>query len=101
MPSQIIFGRIVDTTCIYWSGGGGDGSTTEANGYCQLYDNTDLRYKLHFSVAAFLTASILAFCGTYVVSRTFNFHIDRGVRRDSIISAREVQMVLEDEGEEN
>lgn len=42
IPGPIIFGRIIDSTCLIWT------KTCHGNGNCQLYDQTKFRYSINF-----------------------------------------------------
>lgn len=42
IPGPIIFGRIIDSTCLVWT------QTCNGTGNCQLHDQTKLRYSVNF-----------------------------------------------------
>ncbi|KAH8293139.1 hypothetical protein KR044_006619 [Drosophila immigrans] len=48
IPGPIIFGRIIDSTCLVWT------KTCNGIGNCQLHDQTKFRYSVNF-VSVFLT----------------------------------------------
>ncbi|XP_060666847.1 solute carrier organic anion transporter family member 4C1 [Drosophila nasuta] len=48
IPGPIIFGRIIDSTCLVWT------QTCNGTGNCQLHDQTRFRYSVNF-VSVFLT----------------------------------------------
>lgn len=48
IPGPIIFGRIIDSTCLVWSYKCGE------RGNCQLYDPLMFRYLLHMTSAGFI-----------------------------------------------
>ncbi|KAK3088753.1 hypothetical protein FSP39_023325 [Pinctada imbricata] len=50
MPAPIIFGRIVDSTCILWESCGNSGA-------CEYYDLVALRLKLHLTSLSFSTVA--------------------------------------------
>ncbi|KAK0090045.1 hypothetical protein PV325_003858 [Microctonus aethiopoides] len=54
IPSPILFGFILDKTCLVW------GKTCSGTGNCWLYDGKALRYLLNFTAASFVT--IGTFC---------------------------------------
>ncbi|XP_071453353.1 solute carrier organic anion transporter family member 74D [Hetaerina americana] len=49
IPSPILFGIILDSTCLVW------GRTCTGTGNCWLYNGASLRYILNFTAAAFVT----------------------------------------------
>lgn len=49
IPSPIIFGIILDKTCLVW------GKTCSGTGNCWLYDGESLRYVLNFTAASFVS----------------------------------------------
>ncbi|XP_046383250.1 solute carrier organic anion transporter family member 74D-like [Ischnura elegans] len=49
IPSPILFGIILDSTCLVW------GRTCTGTGNCWLYNGASLRYLLNFTAAAFVT----------------------------------------------
>lgn len=48
IPSPILFGIILDKTCLVW------GKTCSGTGNCWLYDGESLRYVLNFTAASFV-----------------------------------------------
>ncbi|PSN45336.1 hypothetical protein C0J52_18706 [Blattella germanica] len=48
IPSPILFGIILDRTCLVW------GKTCSGTGNCWLYDGESLRYVLNFTAATFV-----------------------------------------------
>ncbi|XP_068150906.1 solute carrier organic anion transporter family member 74D [Drosophila tropicalis] len=53
IPGPIIFGRIIDSTCLVWT------KTCNGNGNCQLYDQTRFRYSVNF------LSCLLTFIGVF------------------------------------
>ncbi|KYQ55608.1 Solute carrier organic anion transporter family member 5A1 [Trachymyrmex zeteki] len=49
IPSPILFGFILDNTCLVW------GKTCSGTGNCWLYNGEALRYLLNFTAASFVT----------------------------------------------
>ncbi|XP_055920928.1 solute carrier organic anion transporter family member 74D [Eupeodes corollae] len=52
IPGPIIFGRIIDSTCLVWTKQCGQ------NGNCQLYDQERFRYMVNLSAVAFTVLGI-------------------------------------------
>jgi len=48
IPSPIIFGHIIDKSCMVW------GKTCTGRGHCWLYDSSTLKYTLNFTAAFFI-----------------------------------------------
>lgn len=53
IPGPIIFGRIIDSTCLIWKNKCG------RRGNCLLYDPVKFRYYLHISSAGFISIGVL------------------------------------------
>lgn len=53
IPGPIIFGRIIDTTCLIWN------NKCEQKGNCLLYDPIKFRYYLHSSAAILISIAIV------------------------------------------
>ncbi|XP_017774169.1 PREDICTED: solute carrier organic anion transporter family member 5A1-like [Nicrophorus vespilloides] len=49
VPSPILFGIIIDKTCLLW------GKTCKGNGNCWLYNGKSLRYTMNYTAAFFVT----------------------------------------------
>lgn len=56
MPIPIIFGRIVDTTCLIWK------TSCSSRGACQHYDIVDYRLKFHSFGLVFKLMAISICC---------------------------------------
>ncbi|XP_075153050.1 organic anion transporting polypeptide 33Ea [Haematobia irritans] len=52
IPGPIIFGRIIDSTCLKWS------KTCTGNGNCQLYDQAAFRVKVNFVSCCFMVIGV-------------------------------------------
>lgn len=53
IPSPIIFGRLIDTTCMIWNNKCG------RKGNCLLYDPLKFRYYLHTTAAMLVSVGVL------------------------------------------
>lgn len=53
IPGPIIFGRIIDSTCLSWTFKCGQ------QGNCQLYDSIKFRYNLHYAAAGFTLIGVI------------------------------------------
>ncbi|EJW83314.1 hypothetical protein WUBG_05776, partial [Wuchereria bancrofti] len=68
LPSPLIWGAVVDTTCLVWSY-----TCPEAKGTCAIYEPVLLRQRLYFAYVAFRLASALA--DLYVIKHTGGINI--------------------------
>ncbi|KAF3425089.1 hypothetical protein E2986_03669 [Frieseomelitta varia] len=59
IPSPILFGFILDKTCLVW------GKTCSGTGNCWLYNGETLRYLLNFTAATFVTIGTLFDVGVW------------------------------------
>ncbi|XP_023288345.1 solute carrier organic anion transporter family member 2A1-like [Orussus abietinus] len=59
IPSPILFGMILDKTCLVW------GKTCTGTGNCWLYNGESLRYLLNFTAASFVTIGTLCDIGVW------------------------------------
>ncbi|KAL0126171.1 hypothetical protein PUN28_004946 [Cardiocondyla obscurior] len=59
IPSPILFGFILDNTCLVW------GKTCSGTGNCWLYNGEALRYLLNFTAASFVTIGTLFDVGVW------------------------------------
>ncbi|XP_076662082.1 organic anion transporting polypeptide 58Dc isoform X1 [Halictus rubicundus] len=59
IPSPILFGFILDKTCLVW------GKTCSGTGNCWLYNGETLRYLLNFTAASFVTIGTLFDIGVW------------------------------------
>ncbi|XP_031830783.1 organic anion transporting polypeptide 58Dc [Nomia melanderi] len=59
IPSPILFGFILDKTCLVW------GKTCSGTGNCWLYNGVTLRYLLNFTAAGFVTIGTLFDVGVW------------------------------------
>ncbi|XP_058794443.1 solute carrier organic anion transporter family member 74D isoform X2 [Phymastichus coffea] len=59
IPSPILFGFILDKTCLVW------GKTCTGTGNCWLYNGETLRYLLNFTAASFVTLGTLFDVGVW------------------------------------
>lgn len=70
IPSPIIFGFIIDTTCMH-------SQCSNKRGNCILYDNKSFRFKYHLANAGFQMVAIVALFVTYIMTRKFKFPEER------------------------
>ncbi|KAG7205509.1 hypothetical protein KM043_007490 [Ampulex compressa] len=59
IPSPILFGFILDKTCLVW------GKTCSGTGNCWLYNGETLRYLLNFTAASFVTIGTIFDIGVW------------------------------------
>ncbi|XP_034947895.1 solute carrier organic anion transporter family member 74D-like [Chelonus insularis] len=59
IPSPILFGYILDKTCLVW------GKTCSGTGNCWLYNGEVLRYILNFTAASFVTIGTIFDAGVW------------------------------------
>ncbi|XP_046422578.1 solute carrier organic anion transporter family member 74D isoform X1 [Neodiprion pinetum] len=59
IPSPILFGFIMDSTCLVW------GKTCTGTGNCWLYNGEALRYLLNFTAASFVTIGTIFDVGVW------------------------------------
>ncbi|XP_014214471.1 solute carrier organic anion transporter family member 2A1-like [Copidosoma floridanum] len=59
IPSPILFGYILDKTCLVW------GKTCSGTGNCWLYNGETLRYLLNFTAASFVTVGTVFDVGVW------------------------------------
>lgn len=71
MPSQVIYGSIIDTACSLWSK-----SDKAQSSYCQIYDNTDFRVRYHLITAMFQFLSMIFVAMGCYFAKNFPFHRD-------------------------
>ncbi|ESO83135.1 hypothetical protein LOTGIDRAFT_197485 [Lottia gigantea] len=57
-PGAIVYGRMIDTTCLIWS------TSCSGNGSCSLYDSVDFRVKYHL----LFTLCRIACSGFYIIA---------------------------------
>ncbi|OWF41739.1 solute carrier organic anion transporter family member 2A1-like [Mizuhopecten yessoensis] len=80
LPSPIIFGKVVDSTCLIWQ------KSCQSEGACLLYDNVDFRLKIH------LIPLIYMFAGMCCLS--FAFYKVRSLKKWSSEETEEYEAVL-------
>ncbi|CAB0005693.1 unnamed protein product [Nesidiocoris tenuis] len=71
IPSPIIFGYIIDTTCLVW------GKTCSGKGNCWLYNAGQLRYVLSFSAAFFVFIGTMFDVGVWYLVKDLNVFDDK------------------------
>ncbi|CAG0919874.1 unnamed protein product [Notodromas monacha] len=68
IPSPIVFGAIIDDTCLVWKT-----SKCGSKANCALYDSNAFRWKLHCFTAFFIVCATV--CEFYVVSKSKNLDL--------------------------
>jgi solute carrier organic anion transporter family, member 5A len=63
IPSPILFGHIIDKSCVLWGGSHG------TDGNCWLYDEDQLKYTLNFTAAGFIIVGTFLDVGTWYHSK--------------------------------
>jgi len=72
MPDPILYGTILDATCIVWGGKCG------SNGNCWLYDGKRLKYYLNFTGASFLAIGTILDVGVWYNVKNLKIYDDDG-----------------------
>uniref|UniRef100_A0A915IYI1 Solute carrier organic anion transporter family member n=1 Tax=Romanomermis culicivorax TaxID=13658 RepID=A0A915IYI1_ROMCU len=67
LPSQVLFGRVIDTTCVKWN------SQSDTGRHCQLYDRSLFRSRYHLLTTAFAGLSFLCVALTSLLAVKFPF----------------------------
>lgn len=65
IPSPIVFGGIIDRTCVLW----GKTCSNKNGGNCWLYDAEKLRYTFNFTAAAFVFVGTCFDVGTWYYAK--------------------------------
>uniref|UniRef100_A0A336MET7 Solute carrier organic anion transporter family member n=1 Tax=Culicoides sonorensis TaxID=179676 RepID=A0A336MET7_CULSO len=63
IPSPIVFGSIIDSTCVLW------GKTCSSTGNCWLYNAENLRYSMNFTAAGFVFIGTCFDVGTWYYAK--------------------------------
>ncbi|XP_055837514.1 solute carrier organic anion transporter family member 74D [Episyrphus balteatus] len=71
IPGPIIFGRIIDSTCLVWTMQCGQ------NGNCQLYDQERFRYMVNLSAVTFTSFGIFFDILVWYYGRSLDFYGER------------------------
>ncbi|XP_025419065.1 solute carrier organic anion transporter family member 5A1-like isoform X2 [Sipha flava] len=72
LPGPVMYGTIVDTTCLVW------GRKCGTNGNCWLYDGNRLKYYLNITSACFLTVGTLLDIGVWYNVKDLKIYDDDG-----------------------
>ncbi len=72
IPSPIIFGLLIDSSCIDWHSHPCAGSSAQF-GNCILYDAQSFRRRFHFGNAFFQVLAIASVTATFFSARKFQF----------------------------
>uniref|UniRef100_A0AAG5DD52 Solute carrier organic anion transporter family member n=1 Tax=Anopheles atroparvus TaxID=41427 RepID=A0AAG5DD52_ANOAO len=70
LPAPIIFGAIIDKTCVLW------GRTCAKQGNCWLYDGEALRSSMNYTAAVFVLIGTCFDMGTWYYSKNFKIFDD-------------------------
>lgn len=70
LPAPIIFGLIIDRTCVLW------GRTCSKTGNCWLYDGQALRKTMNYTAAVFVVIGTCFDLGTWWYSKNFKIFDD-------------------------
>ncbi|XP_062550397.1 solute carrier organic anion transporter family member 74D-like [Armigeres subalbatus] len=71
LPAPIIFGMIIDRTCVLW------GRTCSSQGNCWLYDGQTLRTSMNYTSAALVMVGTCFDLGTWWHSKNFRIFDDK------------------------
>lgn len=74
IPSPIVFGVIIDTSCVAWHS-----VCASDKGHCILYDNQNFKHKYHLANAGFQLLAILAVVVSWFAARKFKFPEDEAI----------------------
>ncbi|XP_060063798.1 solute carrier organic anion transporter family member 2A1-like [Ylistrum balloti] len=86
LPSPIIFGRVVDSTCLIWQ------KSCDTEGACLLYDNVDFRLKIHLIPLIYMFAGMCCLL--------FAFYKVRLLKKWPSEETEEYEIVLLSEGKD-
>uniref|UniRef100_A0A336N235 Solute carrier organic anion transporter family member n=1 Tax=Culicoides sonorensis TaxID=179676 RepID=A0A336N235_CULSO len=78
IPSPIVFGMIIDSTCVLW------GKTCTSKGNCWLYDAGYLRYSMNFIAAGFVFIGTCFDVGTWYFSKNVQVFDSNEEKRDEV-----------------
>ncbi|KAG8227796.1 hypothetical protein J437_LFUL006210 [Ladona fulva] len=71
IPSPILFGFIIDKTCLVW------GRTCTGTGNCWLYNGASLRYIMNFTAAVFVTIGTMFDGGVWYYAKNLKIFDDK------------------------
>uniref|UniRef100_A0A182WBM8 Kazal-like domain-containing protein n=1 Tax=Anopheles minimus TaxID=112268 RepID=A0A182WBM8_9DIPT len=80
LPAPIIFGAIIDRTCVLW------GRTCAKRGNCWLYDGEALRVSMNYTAAVFVIIGTCFDMGTWYYSKNFKIFDDAPGEEDSKVT---------------
>jgi len=93
LPSPILFGYIIDRTCVLW------GKSCSGDGNCWLYNEEQMRYTLNFTAAAFILVGTLLDIGTWCHSKNVLIFDEDDARaeaqRHNNVEERELKTLVE------
>jgi len=70
IPSQVLYGKVIDTTCVLWSAS----LPSSSEAFCQMYRNSKFRHRYHLFAALFSFLALLtsALCAKYSTKHVFH-----------------------------
>ncbi|XP_023159663.2 solute carrier organic anion transporter family member 74D [Drosophila hydei] len=83
IPGPIIFGRIIDSTCLIWT------KTCHGNGNCQLYDQTKFRYSINFLSCFFTSIGVVFDWLVWYYGRDLDLYGDKETKRQEPANRRD------------
>ncbi|XP_030564962.1 solute carrier organic anion transporter family member 2A1 [Drosophila novamexicana] len=83
IPGPIIFGRIIDSTCLVWT------KTCHGNGNCQLYDQTRFRYSVNFLSCLFTFIGVFFDWLVWYYGRDLDLYGDKEAKRQEQATRRD------------
>lgn len=89
LPAPIIFGMIIDRTCVLW------GRTCSKQGNCWLYDGQSLRTSMNYTAAALVLVGTCFDVGTWWYSKNFRI-FDEKEHKSSEGSEKQGETEMED-----
>uniref|UniRef100_A0A182M6I5 Solute carrier organic anion transporter family member n=1 Tax=Anopheles culicifacies TaxID=139723 RepID=A0A182M6I5_9DIPT len=87
LPAPIIFGAIIDRTCVLW------GRTCAKRGNCWLYDGEALRVSMNYTAAVFVIIGSCFDIGTWYYSKNFKIFDDAPGEEEGSKSPMEKELV--------
>ncbi|KAJ9590581.1 hypothetical protein L9F63_016350 [Diploptera punctata] len=89
IPSPILFGIILDKTCLVW------GKTCSGTGNCWLYDGESLRYVLNFTAASFVAIGTVFDAAVWYYSKNLKI-FDEEVELKDVEHPTKEKIVIDD-----
>lgn len=90
IPSPILFGTLIDSTCVLW------GKTCGKSGNCWLYDAEKLKYSMNLLGAALIAIATILDIGTWYYSKDVKiFDDEEPNKEDAENGAQELKLLNE------